>query len=283
MKRLLVLLLISTIAYAIVEESNEYDDVSLEFNFKHLKKLANKAKKPISKVVKTVAKPIKKNVPKVVSQVTNPIKKNVPKVVSQVTNPIKKNVIKPSINTLTKLEPHIKKVVKPAIQQVNKFLKAHPKIKNFADPFIKEIKKHIKEPGKTIEHILKDPKNAQKIIAKALKPLIDKVKSSHPFAKIKAELRNVQNFMKKQKITVGQLQKLFGKSVEAIKKLPQQARNGIYWLKKNGYWEPIKFVVEQVGQYAATALCSAYLTPAVCEPAVSLAFSLVIDPALDKL
>ena len=37
MKRLLVLLLISTIAYAIAEVPNEYDDVSLEINLTPIK------------------------------------------------------------------------------------------------------------------------------------------------------------------------------------------------------------------------------------------------------
>jgi len=180
MKRILLLLLISTITYAIDEESNEYDDVSLEINLTPIKNLVNNAKDPVAKDANVIAKPIQKKVPQIVNQVTNP-KKN--------------NIIKPSSNTLTKYDPHMKKIVESAIKQVNKYLKS-PKIKKIADPFIEEIKKHIKDPSKTIEHILKDPKNAQKIIYKAVKSLIDKVKSSHPFAEIKGKLRELQNFMK---------------------------------------------------------------------------------------
>ena len=174
-------------------------------------------------------------------------------------------------------------MVGSAIKHVNNYLKAHPKIKKIADPFIEEIKKHIKDPSKTIEHIIKDPKHAQKVIPKALKSLFDKVKSSHPFAQIKGKLRDLQNFMKKQKIPVDELQKFLGKSVNDIKKIPQHVRNGIYWLKKKGYWEPLLTVGETVGQYGATALCSIKLPSSVCDPLVSAAFNLVINPALGRL
>ena len=267
MKRILVLLLISTIAYAIVEESNEYDDVSLETNLTPIKNLVNKAKGPVAKAANSLAKPIQKKVPQIVNQVVNPKKKN---------------IIKPSSNTLTKFEPHMKKVVDSAIKQANKYLKSYPKIKKIADPFIKEIQKHIKDPSKTIEHILKDPKNAPKIIYKAVKSLIDKVKSSHPFAEIKGKLRELQNFMKKQKISVDELQKLFGKSANVIKQLPQQVRNGVYWLKKKGYWKQILFVAEQGGQLGATLLCYYFLYSGLCEPAMNIAFTLVIDPLIEK-
>ena len=266
MKRILVLLLISTIAYAIDEESNEYDDVSLESNLTPIKNLVNNAKDRVAKAANSLAKPIEKKVPQIVNQVANP-KKN--------------NIIKPSSNTLTKYDPHMKKIVESAIKQVNKYLKS-PKIKKIADPFIEEIKKHIKDPSKTIEHILKDPKNAQKIIYKAVKSLIDKVKSSHPFAEIKGKLRELQNFMKKQKISVDELQKLFGKSADAIKKIPQQVRNGVYWLKKKGYWKQILFVAEQAGQLGATVLCYYFLYSGLCEPAMNIAFTLVIDPLIEK-
>jgi hypothetical protein len=85
MKKLLLLLLISTIAYAIVEESNEYEDVSLEFNFKPLINVANKAKGSISKAVKPLAKPIVKAVDKggkVVNKISRPIVKPLQKMVN---------------------------------------------------------------------------------------------------------------------------------------------------------------------------------------------------------
>ena len=112
---------------------------------------------------------------------------------------------------------------------------------------------------------------------------MDKVKASHPFEKIKAELKDLENFMKK-KISVQELKKLFvDKPVQFFNQLSQKARNGIYWLKKKGYWEPIKFVAETAGQYGATALCSLYLSPAICKPAMDLVFTFVVDRYLDSL
>ena len=64
MKRLLLLFLISSIAYAIVEGSNEYDDVSLEINLKPLKNIVNKAKDPVSKAVNPIVKPAQQAVTK---------------------------------------------------------------------------------------------------------------------------------------------------------------------------------------------------------------------------
>jgi hypothetical protein len=324
MKKLLLFLIISTIAYGIVEESNEYDDISLEINLKPLTKavpkvakpvrqvvnkvakparqavtrvakpvrqVVNKVAKPVQQVVNKVTKPVQQVVNKVtkpVQQVANKVTKPVQQVVNRVTKPISstvvKKVIKPSINTINKYKATIKKLVEPTIKKINNFLKAHPKIKKITDPLINEIKKAAKDPHKTIGEILKDPKNAQKIVEKALKPIIDKVKAFHPFEKIKGELKKLENFMEKKHIPVKELKKLFVDTpAKALNKLSQKARNGIYWLKKNGYWEPIKLVGEVAGQYAATALCSAYLTPAVCEPAMDLLFTFVVDKYLDSL
>ena len=174
-------------------------------------------------------------------------------------------------------------MIDPAIKQVKKFLNDHPNIKKISDPFIKEIHKAIKDPSKTIHHILKDPKNAQKIVGKALKTIIDNVNKLHPLEKIKNGLKSLENFMRKN-IPVKELKKFFVNTPKKVlNQLSTKARNGIYWLKKKGYWEPIKFAIKTAGQYGATALCSAYLSPFICKPAVDLAFSLVVNKYIDKL
>ena len=301
MKRLLLLLLISTIAYGIAEESKEYDDVSLEINLKPFRDIINKEKdtainaatkatKPVQQAVTKVTKPVQQEVTKVtkpiqkeVTKITKPVQQEVTKITKPLSSNVIKKVVKPSINTVKKIEVPIKKMIDPAIKHIQKFLNDNPKIKKISDPLIKEIHKVIKDPKKTIQQILKDPKNAQKVVGKALKTIMDKVKASHPFEKIKAELKDLENFMKK-KISVQELKKLFvDKPVQFFNQLSQKARNGIYWLKKKGYWEPIKFVAETAGQYGATALCSLYLSPAICKPAMDLVFTFVVDRYLDSL
>ena len=301
MKRLLLLLLITTIAYAIVEESKEYDEVSLEINLKPFRDIINKEKdtainaatkatKPVQQAVTKVTKPVQQEVTKVtkpiqkeVTKITKPVQQEVTKITKPLSSNVIKKVVKPSINTVKKIEVPIKKMIDPAIKHIQKFLNDNPKIKKISDPLIKEIHKVIKDPKKTIQEILKDPKNAQKVVGKALKTIMDKVKASHPFEKIKAELKDLENFMKK-KISVQELKKLFvDKPVQFFNQLSQKARNGIYWLKKKGYWEPIKFVAETAGQYGATALCSLYLSPAICKPAMDLVFTFVVDRYLDSL
>ena len=301
MKRLLLFLLISAIAYAIVEDSNEYDDVSLEINYKPLINILNKAKGPIIKASNPIVKPAQPAVNKVVKQVqqnankvakpvqqtgNNVVKsllQNANNAVKPLASSVIKNVVKPSINTVKKIEAPIKKMIDPAIKQVKKFLNDHPNIKKISDPFIKEIHKAIKDPSKTIHHILKDPKNAQKIVGKALKTIIDNVNKLHPLEKIKNGLKSLENFMRKN-IPVKELKKFFVNTPKKVlNQLSTKARNGIYWLKKKGYWEPIKFAVKTAGQYGATALCSAYLSPVICKPAVDLAFTLVVNKYIDKL
>jgi hypothetical protein len=301
MKRLLLLLLISAIAYAIVEDSNEYDDVSLEINYKPLTNILNKAKGPIIKHANPIVKPAQQAVNKVVKQVqqnankvakpvqqtgnnvVKSLQQNANNAVKPLASSVIKNVVKPSINTVKKIEAPIKKMIDPAIKQVKKFLNDHPNIKKISDPFIKEIHKAIKDPSKTIHHILKDPKNAQKIVGKALKTIIDNVNKLLPLEKIKNGLKSLENFMRKN-IPVKELKKFFVNTPKKVlNQLSTKARNGIYWLKKKGYWEPIKFAVKTAGQYGATALCSAYLSPVICKPAVDLAFTLVVNKYIDKL
>ena len=85
-------------------------------------------------------------------------------------------------------------------------------------------------------------------------------------------------------ISVQELKTFFvDKPVQFYNQLSQKARNGFYWLKKKGYWDPIRFVTETAGQYCATALCSLYLSPAICKPAMDLIFAFGLNRYLDSL
>ena len=250
-------------------------------------KVINPAKHAVDKAKKEVKDKVINPAKHVVDKANKEIKDKVNKAEKEITNNVIKNVVKPSINTLHKIEP----LVKPTINKINKFLNSHPKIKKISDPLIKEIKSIIKDPRKQIEEILKDPKNAPKIVGKALNSIIDKIKAFHPLEKIKDEIKHLEkdleNFMEKNKIPVKEIKKLFinesHKVQQTIKQLSQKARNGIYWLKKKGYWEPIKFIAETAGQYAAESVCSAFLSPLVCGLAMDIVFTFVVDKYLDSL
>ena len=51
-------------------------------------------------------------------------------------------------------------------------------------------------------------------------------------------------------------------------KLTSAVKKAINWLKDKGIYDLIKDKVIQLGKVAATTFCSAYLSPAVCGPAV---------------
>ena len=333
MKRLLLLLLISTIAYAIIEDHDEYDDVSLEGIGSMVGKLAGKIKLPtklpnvkLPTKLPNVKLPTKLpniklptklpnvKLPTKLPNVKLPTKLPNVKLPTKLPNiklPTKLPNIKlptklpnvklptklPNIPFVRKIIPKVKQIEKkvviplekriadPLMKRVNKFLDSHPTIKKISDPFIKELKKI--DPKKSIKEILKDPQNAGKIIQKTLKPFIDKVKAVHPFKIIKGKIKDFENFLEKNKVPVKQIKSLFGNvsknAKNAFNQLNQKGRNTLYWLKKNGYWEPLKFVIETGGQYAAESLCSVYLTPMVCEPVVDLAFTFVVNKYLDSL
>ena len=334
MRRLLLLLLISTIAYAIIEDHNEYDDVSLEIPGSGLVKTIGKAigkgagkeagKKAGKETGKKAGKEtgkvklpskknssnnkklpsrrnpfstidgIKKGMEKFINQKGKDVKKifdrNINPTIKKVKQNIKNKIERPIINKAKQIEKKVvvpleKKIAHPIFQRINKFLNDHPKIKKISDPLIKELKKI--DPKKSLKEILKDPQNAGKIIHKTFKPFIDKVKDIHPFKIIKDKYKEFENFFEKNNIPVKKLTSLFKdipkKAQKAFNQLTQKGRNAIYWLKKKGYWEPIKFVVETGGQYAAESLCSLYLTPLVCGPVVEVAFTFGVNRYLDSL
>ena len=98
------------------------------------------------------------------------------------------------------------------------------------------------------------------------------------------EVADVCYYLKKKELTKKEMQRHFsGKPLDLFQKLSKVVQNGVHWLKVNGFWEPLKAVVKNVGQVAATSLCSAFITPMVCGPAVGFAFDAFINKQIDKL
>ena len=52
------------------------------------------------------------------------------------------------------------------------------------------------------------------------------------------------------------------------KKVVDKVKSGINYLKQKGYWNLIVNTLKTVGKIAATSVCSAYLSPAVCGPVI---------------
>ena len=120
MKRLLLFLLISTIVCAIVEESKEYDDVSLDFKLKPFRDIINKEKDQEIKATTKVTKPVKKEeikFNKEIREITRIF--NTSRLFNKpiLVNGIEK-MVKPSINTINKFEVPIKKMIDPAIKYI---------------------------------------------------------------------------------------------------------------------------------------------------------------------
>ena len=81
--------------------------------------------------------------------------------------------------------------------------------------------------------------------------------------KFKNIFKGIKNFFKG---TVG----------KAFRKLGKAVQKGINYLKEKNIWDKLVTVVKSVGQVAATSFCSAYLSPAVCAPAVGFVFDVVL-------
>ena len=202
MKKLLLFLLISTISYAAIEESNEYDNVSLE----------------VSKVPsKTITKPTS-HPPKPTGTTTHKINTH-------------------KIDT-HKIDTH-------------------------------KIDTHKIDTHKIITH---------KIDTTHVKHIIDKLNGKHPFEDIRNRIKELQKHIKKNKLSTKEIQRHFtGKPLNIFQKLSKVAQNGIHWLKTHGFWDPLMNVVKTVGRVAANSLCSAFLSSAICEPAVGFVFDAFID------
>ena len=102
--------------------------------------------------------------------------------------------------------------------------------------------------------------------------IIKNLGGKNPFADLKDHIQDIEKAMT-QILPIKEFQKNFvGKALEIFKKLTRQAKNIIYWLKVNGYWDLIMDVVKKVGKMAAISLCSAFITPVICTPAITFAF-----------
>ena len=51
-------------------------------------------------------------------------------------------------------------------------------------------------------------------------------------------------------------------------KLSGAVKKAVNWLKDKGIYELVKDKLVQLGKAAATTFCSAYLSPAICAPAI---------------
>ena len=68
------------------------------------------------------------------------------------------------------------------------------------------------------------------------------------------------------------LEGLWKKIKKAVKsawdKLSGAVKKAVNWLKDKGIYDLVKDKLVQLGKAAATTFCSAYLSPAVCAPAI---------------
>jgi hypothetical protein len=237
MKKLLVFLLISTIAYAAIEELKEYDDVSLEISGKSI---STKTTTHTSTSHTSPTKPVHTGTTKPVhTGTTKPVQTGTTKPVhTGTTKPVQTGTTKPGHTDTTK-------------------------------------------PGHTVTT---KPGQTKKPDLTHVKHIIDKLKGVHPFDKIFDRVKELQKHMKKKPLTKKEIQRHFsGKALDIFQKLSKAVQNGIHWLKVNGFWEPLKEVVKTVGKVGATSLCSAYLSPVICGPAVGFVFDAFIDKQIDKL
>ena len=68
------------------------------------------------------------------------------------------------------------------------------------------------------------------------------------------------------------LEGLWKKIKKAVKsawdKLSGAVKKAVNWLKDKGIYDLVKDKLVQLGKAAATTFCSAYLSPAICAPAI---------------
>ena len=232
MKKLLVFLLISTIAYSAIEELKEYDDVSLEVS------------------AKTTS-----------HSVTKPTSSHTTKT--------------PTSHTTKTTTSH---TTKTTTGHTTKTTTGHT-TKTTTSHTTKTTTGHTTHPNET--HKVTTSKKPD---LTHVQHIIDKLKGEHPFEKIFERIKEFQKHLKKKELTKKEMQRHFsGKPLDLFQKLSKVVQNGVHWLKVNGFWEPLKAVVKNVGQVAATSLCSAFITPMVCGPAVGFAFDAFINKQIDKL
>ena len=243
MKKLLVFLLISTIAYSAIEELKEYDDVTLEVS---AKTTSHSVTKPTSS--HTTKTPTSHTTKTTTSHTTKT----------------------PTSHTTKTTTSH---TTKTTTSHTTKTTTSHT---------TKTTTGHTTHPKDT--HKVTTSNLPKKPDLTHVKHIIDKLKGEHPFEKIFERIKEFQKHLKKKELTKKEMQRHFsGKPLDLFQKLSKVVQNGVHWLKVNGFWEPLKAVVKNVGQVAATSLCSAFITPVVCGPAVGFAFDAFINKQIDKL
>ena len=137
----------------------------------------------------------------------------------------------------------------------------------------KKVTEHVEDK---VNQISGDVQGQVDKLTEEVKSIIKKLDGNNPFEKIKGHMKELEASMKKI-IPIKELQKDFvGKPLEIFNKLTRQTQNGIHWLKVNGYWDPIMDVVKKVGKVAAISLCSAFLTPFICKPAITFVYEAYI-------
>ena len=143
---------------------------------------------------------------------------------------------------------------------------------------IKETKERIENQVKNQTDKLKDKvKDQADKIKDEIKSIIKKLDGKNPFEEIKGHIKELEKAIKEIRVPVKELQKFFvDKPLEMFKQLNRKVQNGIHWLKVNGYWDPIMDAVKKVGKVAAISLCSVYLTPAICKPAITFVYEAYI-------
>ena len=120
-------------------------------------------------------------------------------------------------------------------------------------------------------------KNTSKLTTTQLtKPNI--MKNKHPFKEIKVHLDDLQRHMNKPKPPLEQIAEFIkGKALQAFQNLSHGIQNGIHWLQKNGFWEPIKAAAKNFAQPALTKLCSSHLPSGLCEGVIGFVFDAVLQ------
>ena len=120
-------------------------------------------------------------------------------------------------------------------------------------------------------------KNTSKLTTTQLtKPNI--MKNKHPFKEIKVHLNDLQRHMNKPKPPLEQIAEFIkGKALQAFQNLSHGIQNGIHWLQKNGFWEPIKAAAKNFAQPALTKLCSSHLPSGLCDGVIGFVFDAVLQ------
>ena len=105
----------------------------------------------------------------------------------------------------------------------------------------------------------------------------DIMKTKHPFKEIKGRLNELQKHMHNPRLPVEKIKTFIkDKAVKPFQELHHHVQNGIHWLHKNGFWEPIVNLAKNVAKPALTTLCSSHLPSFLCEPAIGFLFDHIL-------